>query len=60
MPVFLIVVLAILAVVFGPILVIWSLNTLFPALAIGYGLAEWFAVAVLCATIRGSVTVNSK
>ena len=41
------VVLAIVAIVFGPLLVIWSLNTLFPVLAIPYALETWFATAVL-------------
>ena len=42
-----IVVLAIVTIVFGPLLVIWSLNTLFPVLAIPYALETWFATAVL-------------
>jgi len=29
--------------VFGPLITIWSLNTLFPALAIPYVLETWFA-----------------
>lgn len=41
------VVLAIVAITFGPLLVIWSLNTLFPVLAIPYALETWFATAVL-------------
>ena len=39
--------LAIVAIVFGPLLVIWSLNTLFPVLAIPYALETWFATVVL-------------
>lgn len=31
----------------GPLLTIWSLNVLFPALAIPYSLETWFAVIVL-------------
>ena len=42
-----IVALAIVAIVFGPLLVIWSLNTLFPVLAIPYALETWFATAAL-------------
>jgi hypothetical protein len=38
------IVLVIIAViVFGPLVTIWSLNTLFPVLAIDYNLATWFA-----------------
>jgi len=35
----------------GPIAVIWSLNTLFPALAIPYNLFTWLAALVLTATL---------
>jgi 5-bromo-4-chloroindolyl phosphate hydrolysis protein len=37
---------AALAIIIGPVLVIWALNTLF-GLGIAYGLAEWAAVVVL-------------
>ena len=44
----LLLVFAILALlVVGPILVIWSLNTLFPVLAIDYTLNTWAAVVIL-------------
>lgn len=43
--------LAVVAFVFGPLLVIWSLNTLFPVLAIPYALETWFAAAVLNAMV---------
>ena len=41
----LILLIALLAVivVFGPLITIWSLNTLFPALGIPSNLATWFA-----------------
>lgn len=48
-----VIILAILAVIFGPFLTIWSLNTLFPVLAIPYGLETWAAVILLHSTIRG-------
>jgi len=35
--------LIVVVVVFGPIVTIWSLNTLFPALAIPTNMATWFA-----------------
>jgi hypothetical protein len=33
--------------IFGPILVIWSLNILFPVLAIPYTLETWAAIVIL-------------
>lgn len=46
------------ALIFGPFLTIWSLNVLFPALNIGYGLNEWAAVILLGMALRGNVSVN--
>ena len=47
--------------IFLPLLVIWSLNTLFPSLAIAYGLAEWFAVLVLTYIVGGKgVSITKK
>ena len=53
-------VLAIILVMFalGPWLVIWSLNTLFPVLAIEFNLATWFAVIILGSFIKGNVTTK--
>ena len=31
----------------GPVLTIWSLNTLFPALSIPYSMETWAAVVIL-------------
>jgi hypothetical protein len=42
-----IITLVIIFAIFGPLLVIWSLNTLFPVLAIPYTLETWFATLVL-------------
>jgi hypothetical protein len=42
--------LIVIVIVFGPILTIWSLNTLFPALAIPYTLETWAAAALLFTT----------
>lgn len=50
---FIILAIAILAIIFGPFLTIWSLNTLFPILAISYTLETWAAVIILHATVRG-------
>lgn len=46
-------VIVILAIIFGPFITIWSLNTLFPVLAIPYTLETWVATIALHATIRG-------
>lgn len=57
MPV-LIILFVIALVILGPLLTIWALNTLFPVLHIDYGVAEWFAVLLLGAFLRGNVSVN--
>jgi hypothetical protein len=41
------------AVVFGPLLTIWSLNTLFPVLAIPYSIETWLATVVIAGIFRG-------
>ena len=43
----------IIAVIFGPFIAIWSLNTLFPVLAIPYSFETWAATIALHATVRG-------
>jgi hypothetical protein len=40
-------------IVFGPIVGIWSLNTLFPVLAIPYTWETWFAYFLLLGSITG-------
>lgn len=42
--------LAVAVIVFGPLAIIWALNTLFPVAAIPYTFWHWLAVAVLSAT----------
>lgn len=42
----------IVIVIVGPLLTIWSLNTLFPNLYIEYGFREWFAVVLLGSFIK--------
>jgi hypothetical protein len=44
----------------GPWIVIWALNTLFPALAIEFGLATWAAVIVIGTFFRANVSVKRK
>ena len=50
--------LIIFAIAVGPVLVIWSLNTLFPALAIPFTFYTWLATAILLVfvipTVRSS------
>ena len=43
----------IIAIVFGPIVGIWSLNTLFPVLHIPYTLETWVAFFLLFGSITG-------
>ena len=43
----------IIVVVFGPLLTIWSLNTLFPVLAIPYSIETWLATVVIAGIFRG-------
>jgi hypothetical protein len=51
----------IIAVIFltiGPLLVIWSLNTLFPALAIPYTFWTWLAALILGGAVKSKVEVK--
>lgn len=47
------IILLILLIILGPIVTIWSLNTLFPVLAIPYTLETWLATVVVAGIIRG-------
>lgn len=52
----LILILVILFFVFiGPFLAIWSLNTLFPALAIPYTIETWAAALILSGVFKAKV-----
>lgn len=51
-----ILILAVLAVIFGPLATLWAVNTLFPLLAIPYNFYSWLAVVVLNLTLRSSVS----
>jgi len=46
-----IILIALVVIVVGPLLTIWSLNTLFPALAIEYGIDTYIAALLLTALI---------
>jgi len=45
------IVVVVLGIVFGPLAVIWALNTLFPVLAISYTFKTWLAILVLSAVL---------
>ena len=45
----------ILIAILGPIATIWSLNTLFPALAIPYDFDHWCAVIILGGVFKTSI-----
>ncbi len=47
---------AILALIFGPLVTLWAVNTLFPLLAIPYNFYSWLAVVVLNLTLRSRVS----
>lgn len=49
----LVLIFVIAVVFFGPLLTIWSLNTLFPVLAIPYSIETWFATMIIAGIIRG-------
>ena len=49
----LLLILVFVVVLLGPLLTIWSLNTLFPVLAIPYSVETWFATAIVVSIIRG-------
>ena len=46
----------VLIIIVGPLLGIWALNTLFPALAIPYTLETWFAVFLLSGLSKTGIT----
>lgn len=50
--------LIIACVIFGPLAVIWSINTLLPVAAIPYNFFTWFAVVVLFLLSKFSVSVK--
>ena len=44
--------------IIAPFLTIWSLNTLFPVLAIPYTLETWSAIILIGMFLKGNVTVR--
>jgi hypothetical protein len=51
-------VLIVIIVIFGPLLSIWALNTLFPVLAIPYTLENWAAMALVGGLFRSSFSIK--
>jgi hypothetical protein len=47
-------------VIVGPLIIIWSMNTLFPVLAIPYDIWTWLATVFLFAAVRANVTVKRR
>lgn len=45
-------------IVLGPILTIWALNTLFPALAIPFTFKTWIAVLIVGGLFKTKVSVK--
>ena len=58
MKIALLVLFVIFLLVIGPVLVIWSANTLFPALVIPYTIQTWIATIILAGVFK--TTVNNK
>lgn len=54
----LLVVIVILTIIFGPLAVIFSLNNLFPVLAIPYNFYTWLSVVILNLTWMYNPTVS--
>jgi hypothetical protein len=59
-----VIILAVIAVIaliiIGPLITIWSLNTLFPILAIPYDIWTWLATVFLFAAVRANVSVKRR
>ena len=49
---------AAVVIIGGPLAMIWSVNTLFPAVAIPYTLETWLAAFIIPAVFKSNVTVN--
>jgi len=45
-------------VIIGPLLTIWAMNTLFPALAIEYTWQTWVSVVIIGAFIKSKVSIK--
>jgi hypothetical protein len=47
-------------IILGPIATLWSLNTLFPVLAIPYTISTWAAALILGGVVGGSTGLSFK
>ena len=56
--VFVFVLLAVFLIIAGPLVTIWSLNTLFPILSIPYTFWTWLAALIIGAIIKSRVEVK--
>ena len=54
------VILTVVGILLSPLVVIWSLNTLFPALAIPFNWYTYVATTCLLSTIKGVSSVKVK
>jgi hypothetical protein len=54
----LIVAFVIALIILGPLITIWSLNTLFPVLAIPYTLETWAATVILGGVFKSTVSIK--
>ena len=52
------IVMVIAMIVFGPLITIWALDTLFPVLHIPYSFDTWLSVIVLGGLFKSNVNVN--
>jgi len=54
----LLIVVFIIIVAVGPLITLWSVNTLFPSLNIPYNFTTWLATVILGLFFRGNVSVK--
>jgi len=54
----LLIVVFIIIVALGPLVTLWSVNTLFPSLNIPYNFFTWLATVILGLFFRGNVSVK--
>ena len=52
--------LAVIVIVLGPVATIWSLNTLFPVLAIPYTFDTWLSALILGGVVGGTTGISFK
>lgn len=53
------IVLAVGLIILGPLALIWSLNTLFPILAIPYSWQAWVAIFVIVSALNARITLKN-